>query len=260
MKRHIYLVLIFIMIFAFATNAHAITGDRNNDGLIAYQEYGEWVSMIQTRMRELGYFLFKPTGNFQSMTRNSIISFQENQVDDAGNPIIADGTVGAQTISILFSTDAVRANIPQETTIPFGERADGSQTQTGERVSWSEVATLLEQGASYELIDFNTGSTFSMTYVGGESHAEMECTSPTDTTTYKETFGGEFNYSKRPMLIDIGGRIIACSLQGEPHGDDTVSQNDMDGHACLFFYESRSHVAALPDVEHNANVNVASGS
>ncbi len=237
----------------------AITGDRNGDGLIAYQENGEWVAMIQVRLRELGYLFFKPTGNFQGMTRAAVIEFQKNQTDATGAAIIADGTVGAQSIEILFSTAAERAPIPAELHIPIGKRADGSQKETGKRTGWPEVQAKLTVGQSYTLTDFNTGATFAMTYTGGEMHGEMECTTALDTQAYLAAFGDAFNYFKRPMLISIDGELIACSLQGQPHGEDTIARNEMDGHACLFFYESRSHVAGLPDVEHNTNINTAAG-
>ena len=74
-----------------------------------------------------------------------------------------------------------------------------------------------------------------------------------------EAFGGEFNYSKRPVVIAVGGRLIAASLQGFPHGEDTVAANEMAGHACMFFDGSLSHVGQLPDVEHATQVNKAAG-
>lgn len=64
------------------------------NALISYGSTGEMVVRIQLRLRELGYFNYKPTGNFQSMTVEATKKFQQNQTDAAGFPIIADGTVG----------------------------------------------------------------------------------------------------------------------------------------------------------------------
>ena len=61
--------------------------------LISYGSTGEMVVRIQLRLRELGYFDYKPTGNFQSMTVEATKKFQQNQTDANGLPIIADGTV-----------------------------------------------------------------------------------------------------------------------------------------------------------------------
>lgn len=260
MRRRLLISLLLIAILFCSHAAYAATDtDILADGLITYQEAGDVVAQIQVRLRELDYFFFKPTGKFQSMTRSAVIEFQKNQVSQDGKPIIADGTVGAQSLGIIFSAQAIRAPIPQNVKIPIGEKANGKQKQTGNLVKWSEVKALLVSGQSYELIDFNTGTTLSMTFVGGEQHAEMECASANDTVIYKELFGGDFSYFKRPMLIGVNNELIACSLQGQPHGEDSVARNDMTGHACLYFYESKSHVGALPDVEHINNVYMAAG-
>lgn len=256
--RFLWLFLAAVLLVCMQTS-FAITGDNNGDGLVSYEETGELVSMLQTRLRELDYFHFKPTGSFRSMTREAVIKFQKNQEAQNGVAIIADGTVGEQTLEILFSPKAVRAPIATEVHIPIGSQANGNQTQVGNLTAWEEVATQLVAGNTYTLTDFNTGATFNMVYTGGLHHAEMECATANDATTYKETFGGEYNYSKRPMLITINGTQIACSLQGQPHGEDTVARNDMTGHACLYFDGSKSHVGALSDVEHVNNIYTASG-
>ena len=78
---------------------------------------------------------------------------------------------------------------------------------------------LLSEGTPYSVTDYNTGVTFRMVCTVGEGHAEAECASSEDTAVYKEAFGGEYNYSKRPVVIAIGSRNIAASLQGQPHGE-----------------------------------------
>ena len=257
-RKFFFALLIYAMLFTQAASAHNFN-DENNNGIVDHRETGELVAVVQTRLRELGYFHFKSTGNYQSMTRNAVIEFQKLQQDESGNPFIADGTIGEQSKQALFSTEAVRATIPAEVHMPIGPSANGSQTQSGALTPWEEVKASLTVGSTYTLIDYNTGTTFKMVYTSGENHAEMECASPNDTTLFKEVFGGEFNYSKRPMLLSLPSGLVACSLQGQPHGEDTVSQNDMDGHACLFFDQSKSHVGMLSDIEHNNNVLTASG-
>lgn len=261
MRRRLFVSLLVIAMLFCAQGAYAATdaSDILADGLVTYQETGDLVASIQVRLHELDYFYFKPTGKFQSMTRSAVIEFQKNQVSPDGKPIIADGTVGAQSLGIIFSTQAIRAPIPVNVKIPIGEKANGKQTQTGNLVKWSEVKAMLVSGQSYELTDFNTGTKLSMTFIGGEQHAEMECATANDATTFKQIFGGDSSYFKRPMLISVNSQLVACSLQGQPHGEDSVARNDMIGHACLYFYESKSHVGALPDVEHINNVYMAAG-
>lgn len=225
--------------------------------LISYGSTGEIVVRIQLRLRELGYFNYKPTGNFQSMTVEATKKFQQNQTDASGAPFISDGTVGEQTRAFLFETSAKRVDIAA--TIPIGQQLAGTASVTGEAIPWSEVKTLLVEGETYTVTDFNTNVQFDMVYCGGDMHAETECASPVDTATYKDAFGGEFNYSKRPVVILVGTKLIAASLQGFPHGEDTVAANEMAGHACMFFSGSLSHVGQLPDVEHTNQVNIAAG-
>ena len=227
------------------------------DSLISYGSTGEIVVRIQLRLRELGYFNYKPTGNFQSMTVEATKKFQQNQTDASGAPFISDGTVGEQTRAFLFETSAKRVDIAA--TIPIGQQLAGTASVTGEAIPWSEVKTLLVEGETYTVTDFNTNVQFDMVYCGGDMHAEMECASLVDTATYKDAFGGEFNYSKRPVVILVGTKLIAASLQGFPHGEDTVAANEMAGHACMFFSGSLSHVGQLPDVEHANQVNIAAG-
>ena len=260
MKRNILLPLFFASALLFVPQAEAATpAPASGMQLIVYEDTGEIVAMIQTRLRELGYFHFKATGSFLSMTRSAVIEFQKNQVSQDGAAIIADGTVGEQSMGLLFSPNAARAAIPKEVHIPIGNQSNGAQTKTGALLKWEDVKAQLVAGQTYALTDFNTGATFNMVYIEGEQHAEMECATANDATVYKDTFGGEYNYSKRPMLITINGTLVASSLQGQPHGTDTVERNDMVGHACLYFNESKSHVGKLPDVEHINNVFVASG-
>lgn len=227
------------------------------NALISYGSTGEMVVRIQLRLRELGYFNYKPTGNFQSMTVEATKKFQQNQTDAAGFPIIADGTVGEQSRAFLFEQSAKRVDIAAS--IPIGQQLSGAASVTGDLVPWNEVKALLVEGQTYSVTDYNTGTQFDMVFCGGEMHAEMECADTVDTAAYKEAFGGEFNYSKRPVILSVGSKLIAASLQGYPHGKDSVAANEMAGHACMFFSGSLSHVGQLPDVEHATQVNKAAG-
>lgn len=228
-----------------------------NAGLISYNVSGERVVRVQLRLRELGFFNFKPTGLFQAMSVSAAKKFQQLQRDADGNPIIADGTVGEQSIAILFTTKAIRANIIAG--IPIGKSLTGTPAVTGVLLDWSEVLPLFSEGQSYNVVDYNTGAEFSLTFVGGKNHAEMEATAANDTEALKTAFGNAFSFFKRPVVISVGEKKIAASLQGFPHGSDQVFANDMDGHVCLYFLGSLSHVGSLPDVEHLNQVYKAAG-
>ncbi len=225
--------------------------------LISYGSTGETVVRIQLRLRELGYFNYKPTGSFQNMTVEATKRFQQKQVDSQGQPIMSDGTVGEQSMALLFTHRVQREDIAAK--IPIGKQLSGQASLTGELMEWSTVREMLNVGSSYTVTDYNTGVAFTVVYTGGEGHAEVECKTAADTEIYREAFGGEYNYSKRPVIVTIGSSNVAASLQGQPHGEDTIGSNNMDGHACLYFSSSYSHVASLPDVEHQSQVYKAAG-
>lgn len=227
-------------------------------GLNAMQNAtNEDVMRVQIRLRDLGYFNFKPTGVFQSMTADAAKKFQQKHTMDDGSPMIADGTIGAQSMDILFRHNVSRVDIAAS--IPIGKALEGEPKLRGELVAWNEVKTLLSPGMVYTITDYNTGASFAMAYTGGESHAEMECQDAYNAGIYREVFGGEYNYSKRAVVVSAGGRQIAASLSGWPHGGDQYAANDMAGHACLFFEESLSHVGNLPDAEHQELIYRAAG-
>ena len=217
----------------------------------------EDVVRVQIRLRDLCYFSFKPTGKYQSMTASAAKAFQLRHATDDGAAMISDGTIGAQTMDILFRHNVSRSDIASS--IPIGTSQVMDNPTVGEAVKWEEVKGTLAQGSSYLITDYNTGTTFYMVYTGGENHAEMECKDAFNAGVLKGVFGGEYNFSKRAVTVSVNGRQIAASLQGYPHGEDTFSANDMNGHVCLFFDGSLSHVGSLPDAEHQELIYRASG-
>ena len=238
----------------------AKTPAPNPDGynsLISYGAEGETVLRVQIRLRELGFFNFKPTGKFQSMSVDATKKFQMVQTGADGLPIMSDGTIGAQSMAALFSLNAKRSEITAG--IPIGGQTPTGNPENGSLVPWKEVKELLTDGAEYKVTDYNTSVSFMLKYSGGENHAEMESATADDTATLKRVFGNDFSFFKRAVTIEIDGRKIAASLQGQPHGRDMVPGNDMAGHICMFFDGSLSHVGSLPDAEHVNQVYRAAG-
>jgi len=247
MKRFLFWICIGTMLFASADAAELIT----------FGTTGEEVVRIQLRLRELGFFNYKPTGNYQSLTVDAAMKFQQLQKDKNGRSILADGKIGDESRGILFSDEAARAYI--SASIPVGPSLSGNAKLTGKLVAWSTVKEMLVLGSAYLVTDYNTGTSFYMSFSGGENHAEMECTTAGDTEKYKNCFGNAYTYFKRPVVITIDGQNIAASLQGCPHGESRISGNDMPGFSCLYFDGSLSHVGMLPDTEHSAQVYKAAG-
>lgn len=184
------------------------------------------------------------------MTVEAVKSFQQ-RCCDAGMTVAIDGVMGPESMAYLFSSDAPRAKIPDSVHIAIGPTKSEFEVK-GEITSWSVIKGQLVSGRAYDVIDCYTGKEFTLIFNGGENHAEMEIANETCLENFMAVCGGEFNFYKRPIVVKIDGKNIAASMQCYPHGTDYVSDNGMDGHICVYFSESLSHVGNLPDTEHEA--------
>lgn len=252
MKRTIALLACVLIFAAALLPAKASSGELYSSG-----STGEMVVRIQLRLAELGYLDYKPTGAYRSLTVEAVKAFQQ-RCCDVGNTTGIDGVMGPETMKLLFANNAPRAIIADSVHMAIGPTAENLAV-TGEAVDWSEIKAQLTAGTAYSATDCNTGESFTLTYSGGENHAEMELTDVEDIDTFLHVCGEEFNFYKRPIVVKIGDKLIAASMQCYPHGSESVAGNGMEGHICVFFLGSLSHVGSLPDIEHNANVYKAAG-
>lgn len=218
---------------------------------------GETVVRIQIRLRELGYLWFKPTGVYRAMTVKAVEEFQTRCVA-YGERLGVDGRMGEQSMLELFAPSAPKFRIPDSVHLPRGPIADTLKVK-GEVQSWNAVKQKLNVNEEYTVIDCNTGKEFKLVFTGGENHAEAELASESELEAFNYICGSEYNFLKRPVVVMFGETAVAASIQCYPHGSDSVADNGMEGHVCLFFEGSLSHVGSLPDVEHNANVFAAAG-
>lgn len=252
LKRKLSLLLALLLICAVPVFSFASSG-----GAVIYSDgdSGEAVLRIQLRLRELGYLTYPPTGVYRAMTVEAVKAFQ-TRCGSYGTPLAVDGRIGPETMKQLFSPNAPRVAIPNSVHMPRGPIAS-SLAVKGRLVDWSEVKTMLIVGNAYKVTDCNTGESFRLVFSGGDNHAEMELYSEDDKPVFDTICGDEYNFLKRPVVVSIGGSDIAASMQCFPHGSDDVESNGMEGHVCVFFSGSLSHVGSISDVEHEATVRRA---
>lgn len=261
MRKSCRLIIITVLIIMTFAAINCSFADKNvKYEMVRQGSVGESVQRVQIRLRELGYLKFKPTGSFRGMTVSATIEFQKMQTTVDGGWVAADGEAGEQTQSILFSARARRINIPANVHLPIGPSLRGEPKRRGTILSWDKIKSQLQVGKTYKIYDYNTGECFKVKYTGGKNHAEVECISAKETSVLLKVFGGEFNFSKRAVVFQLStDKLVAASLFGQPHGTNTVNNNDMNGHICLFFDGSKSHVGSVIDVEHQKQIYVASG-
>jgi hypothetical protein len=130
----------------------------------------------------------------------------------------------------------------------------------GELAAWPEIDLLVPVGSIITIRDVETGITFQAKRRGGHYHMDIEPVTPQDTITLKGIYGGEWSWARRAVIVQIGQRSIAGSINGMPHGQADITGNNFPGHFCLHFMGSAIHRTGEPDPEHQDMVLEAAGS
>ena len=232
MKRMLLLLLACVMLLSAGTGAA--------DELMQQGAKGEEVVRIQTRLFDLGFYTYKPTGSYQTVTRSAVVAYQ------AASGIMSDGSIGDETMRALFSRAAKRVDFHAE--VPLTFIAQGAITQKGNAMTWDELKPRLAEGATYTVRNAATGEDVSLVFSSGENHAEL--TLPTAANDRQRASNllakwlGESNsFYKCAVLLELDGQWIAASIQW-----DGIS------HVCLYVTGSRSNVLGFSDTEHDANI------
>ena len=239
MKRIIPLLLVLLLLPVLAVRAD------DGEQPIQQGDRGEEVVRIQTRLFDLGFYTYKPTGSYQTVTRTAVVSYQ------AACGLMSDGTVGRETMQSMFTRGAKRVDFHAGVALSY--TAQGAITQKGEAVSWTTVREKLTEGETYRIRNAATGEDVSLIYAGGESHAEMQV--PTRylqvrnaaVSMLTQWLGSANSFYKCAVLFELDGQWIAASMQW-----------DGAEHACVYFRDSLSHVLGFADTEHQSNIKKAS--
>jgi peptidoglycan hydrolase-like protein with peptidoglycan-binding domain len=214
---------------------------------------GDYAIQVQMRLKDLGYFNYKITNVYGSYTKETLRMFQEE------NGLPADGILGPETAEVLFSNAAKRKPV-EEIVKPEPKSAAASSVPTGALKDWfSYVYPRFSRGEKIKVWDVETGITYYMVRVGGSNHADVEPASASDTKKFLETYGGEWSWDRRAVVVRLDGEYIAASTNGFPHGYETVSGNGMEGQVCIHFLNSKTHIRDAVDSAHQAMVYKAAG-
>lgn len=163
----------------------------------------------------------------------------------------------------------------------YKNTADSDINSKIEVLNWFASANkIFARGRAAEVIDIRTGKSFNIKRSYGGNHADCETLTEEDTKIMKEIWGGTFNWSRRPVIIKIDGRLLAASMAGMPHAGldskpanvavsgrsggygrgtnlDTVKNNNMDGHFDVHFKNSRTHGTNRVDAAHQKAIKEA---
>ena len=234
MKRMLLILITVCLFCAIGT----VAGDDGD--LIKQGSKGEDVVRIQLRLFDLGFYTYKPTGSYQTVTKSAVMAYQ------SASGILNDGTIGPESMRALFARGAKRVDFHAQ--VPLTFTAQGEIRQKGKALTWETVKTSLTEDGAYRIRNAATGEDVTLLYTGGEGHAEL--TLPTAFNDRKQAeqllvnwLGSTNSFYKCAVLLELDGEWIAASMQW-----------DGASHVCLYVKGSVSNVLGLTDVEHSANI------
>jgi len=194
---------------------------------------------------------------------------------DTIESIAEDFGVSAESIinENNFNEDTI-IQIGQEIKIPEGsdsEVPDDSMNESNtsdnkaEYLDWfKEVQYIYKKGDEATVTDVDTGKSFRVRRLYGGNHADTEPLTSEDTKIMKSIYGGSWSWNRRAIIVTVKDdqnieRKIAASMNGMPHGGQSISNNGMKGHFCIHFKNSRTHSGSRLDPGHQAAVKKAAG-
>ena len=212
------------------------TENKSSDGTCGPGDTGDAVKKVQKKLKKLGYYSGSVDGDYGNGTKKAVKSFQKrNGLDD-------DGKCGKKTLAKLNSSDAKKANSTD---------ASGSDgTLKTERLNWfNGGSSKIPKGAVFKVKDIKTGKVFTVKRWSGANHIDAEPNSKGDTSTMKAIYG-HWSWKRRAVLVKYDGHVYAASMNGMPHGTQTIKDNNFDGHFCIHFYGSKTHGTKKVDEMH----------
>ena len=197
---------------------------------------GAAVKTLQTNLKKLGFYTAYVDGSFGATTESAVKAFQRKY------GLTADGVAGSATLKKIESAVA-SANSGKITT---------------ERLDWFNGGkNVIPNGAVFQIKDVSTGLIFSARRQSGGSHMDAEPLTAEDTAILKKINGGTFSWRRRAVLVKYNGHVYAASIYSEPHGTNTILDNNFDGQFCLHFYGSKTHGTDRVDADHQKCVEQA---
>lgn len=209
---------------------------------------GSTVTYIQTALTALEYYNRQITGHYGRYTKDAVRAFQRD------NNLTADGVCGAATLAAIQKAYSGSSS------------ATTTYNATVYKLDWSYMksnATALgiARGASIKLTDLTTGKSLNIHVQSTGNHIDAEPLTSADTTTLCEIYGvstpNAISYKRRPMMITTSAGQFLCSIYGQPHGAQDITNNGYEGQFCLHFVNSKTHGTNRVDGDHQNAINTA---
>ena len=217
-------------------SAYKNADSDKDDGSLRKGATGTAVKTLQTNLKKLGFYTAYVDGSFGATTESAVKAFQKKY------GLTADGVAGSATLKKIESAVA----------------SASSGKITTEQLDWFNGGkNVIPNGAVFQIKDVSTGLIFSARRQSGGNHMDAEPLTAEDTAILKKINGGTFSWRRRAVLVKYNGHVYAASIYSEPHGTNTILDNNFDGQFCLHFYGSKTHGTDRVDADHQKCVEQA---
>ena len=214
--------------------------DKDDDSL-RKGATGSSVKNLQTKLKKLGFYNAYVDGSYGDTTVAAVKAFQKKY------NLTADGVAGSETLKKL---DSAYKNADSNTSTDDDSLRKGA---TGTAVKTLQT-NLKKLGFYTAYVDGSFGST---TESAVKAFQKKYGLTAEDTAILKKINGGTFSWRRRAVLVKYNGHVYAASIYSEPHGTNTILDNNFDGQFCLHFYGSKTHGTDRVDADHQKCVEQA---
>lgn len=213
------------------------------NGNMHLHSVGSDVLALQRVLKTLGYYGIRPNGVFNANTESAIRTFQFDygmQVDGVVNErLVKKINTVAASLRPFKGSDVEFDEETEAAVMEQAENADTSFYHTDAvKLQWRAVNSAWKYGKVLKITDVETGITVNLKRTGGKNHADAEPCTQEDTDNLKKMFGGGWSWARRPVVAQVSYITSAASVCGMPHGENSVSDNGVYGHFCVYFFES----------------------
>ena len=240
--------------------------DARTDITLKTGSKGEQVKLLTTRLIELGYLTGQPTESFTSAVADAVKWFQNS------NGLASDGIAGFATLSKIYSSQVLSADesmasnpntTPSETSGSVSKPSISSVVNvdffsTAGKKYFDRSSGIFRDGAIATVTDVASGISYQVKRKGGYNHADVEPLTAFDTWQMYRVYGQSWAWTRRSAIVTLSdGTSLAASINGMPHGNSNITDNNMDGHTCIHFLNSRTHGTDKVDAAHQAAISSA---
>lgn len=126
-------------------------------------------------------------------------------------------------------------------------------------LDFASINAILPVGSVFEVFDIESGISFNAVRSGGTYHFDIEPSGKADFALICQICNNNFSWQRRPALLKLNEySYVPASLSLYPHGYNSVQNNDVLGHFCLHFKNSRMDGTKKKDGTHQKCVALAS--